>query len=230
MNKEQYIVYGLIDPNTKQLCYIGKSITGVSRIHDHWKPSSLKEGNTRKIQWIKHLRNNNTKYEYCIIFVVDYNLSKEKANVIIYNAEQHFIKVYKNSGFDLLNHTDGGPGAIGRQISENTRIKMSKSAKTRGLPLALIEQQKPKGNPRKIKPKTIAEGRKSRVTLGARQKYANSMKQAIRMIDCKTLKTTVILGIRDAAKIIGGKCNKTGIRLAIKSGHPYYNFLWKMAE
>src|ERR1700722_13163788 len=143
--KEQYIVYGLIDPFTKEIRYIGKSIQGYSRINNHWNDSSKKEGNTRKIQWINKLKSLNTKYEHCILFVADFKLSKEEANLIVYKVEQELINFYRKFGHDLLNHTDGGPGATGRKVSNETRRKMSESAKLRPLPQALLNRQKPTG-------------------------------------------------------------------------------------
>jgi hypothetical protein len=38
----QYIIYGLVDPETEELRYIGKSSTGMSRPKKHFYPSTLK--------------------------------------------------------------------------------------------------------------------------------------------------------------------------------------------
>ena len=43
--------------------------------------------------------------------------------------EKHWIKIYKNAGCRLLNHTEGGEGHSGRSLSKEHRDKISKSSK-----------------------------------------------------------------------------------------------------
>lgn len=62
---------------------------------------------------------NNIKHEVLIA-----NLSKEEAN----RLETQFIQYYKSLGISY-NITDGGEGTTGRVVSEETRLKMKKSAK-----------------------------------------------------------------------------------------------------
>lgn len=222
--KERYIVYGLIDPNTNHIRYIGKSVSGITRVLHHKTPSSLKESNTHKNNWIKSLKANNQEYSYYILFVADYRLNKEEANIILYKVEQRFISLYRKIDNNLTNSDDGGPGVTGRKTSIETRKKMSETAKKRPLHPALLEQQKPKGRPLKKSPRTLAEGRKSRAIPGAREKSNNRRKILIRLQNSK--ETKIILGIKEAAKLIGDKCNKTGIRLAIKKQKIYYGYNW----
>lgn len=143
----KYIVYGLIDPNDKDIRYIGKSMSGMDRAHQHYTSSSLKvDGNTHKANWIRKLKDNNQKYEIVILFHIDktVDLDKNTINLRLYEKEQELINFYRKSDNKLTNLQDGGPGSPDRQISEETRKKMSESAKKRGLNKALLEQQKPK--------------------------------------------------------------------------------------
>lgn len=144
--ESKYIIYGLIDPNDKDIRYIGKSMSGIRRAREHYAPSNLKnDGNTPKANWIRKLRDNNQKYEIVVLFSLDtINSDKSLINLILYNKEQEFINLYRTINTKLTNLQDGGPGSPDRKISEETRQKMSDSAKKRGLNNALKEQQKPK--------------------------------------------------------------------------------------
>lgn len=207
------IIYGLEDPISLKIRYIEKSICGNKRPKDHIKPSSLKEGNTPKNNWIKQLISKGLKPNIIILESFQ-NITNDQ----LYRIEQDYIKNIPN----LLNLTDGGPGAIGRKISEETRQKMSKSAKLRPLPKALLDNQKPKNLPKKKRKQ------KSRIIPGAQQKYADSMKISVIVFNLITKEEIIYKGFRDAAKIIGGKCNHCGIQKAIKNQAIYYNFSWKL--
>ena len=52
MSKLKYIVYGLIDPRTDHLFYIGKSCSGTKQMRRHTQPWSLKQSNDEKNQQI----------------------------------------------------------------------------------------------------------------------------------------------------------------------------------
>ena len=245
MNKNQPLIYGLQDPISLEIRYIGKSYRGINRAYQHACPSSLKEGNTPKNNWIKKLKNNNLKPKVIIIEIFNSITNDE-----LYKKEQDYIKQYPN----LLNLTDGGPGAIGRQSSNETRKKMSESAKKRKLPEALIKQQVKKypdinekrycskckiyqnfiemshpNNPQSHVCKKCSKEHyfKSRAIPEARQKYADSLKKSVIAINYITNEEKIFKGFRDAAKEIGGKCSHTGIRLAIQNNRIYYNFKWK---
>lgn len=248
----KFIVYGLIDPNSKQIRYIGKSMTGLNRANQHYTNSSLKrDGNTPKANWIRKLKDNNQKYEIVILFKLENNnLNKQQINQLLYEKEQEFINFYKSTINDLTNLQDAGPGSPSRQISEETRIKMSESAKKRGLNKALKDQQKPKypvfkdkkycSKCQEVKELSFFKknsrdhvcnicfnkNRKSRAIPGSRQKYADSMGIKIKAINLKNNENIEFKSLRDAARIIGGKCSKTGIRLAIQKQRSYYGFIW----
>ena len=51
----KFMVYGLVDPETKELRYIGKSAQGIARINSHFYPKRLRDDDTYKARWIKKL-------------------------------------------------------------------------------------------------------------------------------------------------------------------------------
>lgn len=57
-----FVLYGLIDPDSKELRYVGYSSDYQERIKEHLLPSNLKY-NTHKVAWIKNLLFENKKQE-----------------------------------------------------------------------------------------------------------------------------------------------------------------------
>ena len=249
-----YIVYSLIDPNTNEIRYIGKTIQGLKRIKEHTKDSSLKhDGNTKKANWIRKLKKNGQEPKFGILYTMgECSWSKEEINNHLYKKEQELIEFYKMLEYDLTNHQDGGPGSPNRKINEKTSRKMSESAKRRGLPKALVEQQKPKfndpegkricsnclnvknyneftsgRNSRKCK-HCFNENRQTRVIPGAKEKHVKSISFKVKAINVVTSDIKIFDSMRFAARQIGGNCNKTGIRNSIKLNTPYYGYIWSL--
>jgi hypothetical protein len=126
MNK--YIIYGLKDPFTNEIRYIGKSVNGLDRPKEHFKPCNLK-GNTHKINWIKSVLNRNKRPE--IVIIEEYNNSED-----LFAAEAFWINYYKLNG-NITNCTDGYEGTLGREYSEETKRKIGEktSLRMKGQPL-----------------------------------------------------------------------------------------------
>lgn len=80
--------------------------------------------------------------------------------------------------------------------------------------------QKLKNLPKKPKKKY------SRVVPGARQSYVDKLSKQLLRMNIVSGEIEIILGLRPAAKSIGGKCNNAGIRAAIKRESVYYGYLW----
>lgn len=93
-------IYGLIDPNTKIIRYIGKSDCPKTRLSNHIQTS--KKSNTHKSNWIKSLLKDKKKPEIIILEEVDNDIWEER--------EKYWIKKYKDSGVDVTNFTNGGEG------------------------------------------------------------------------------------------------------------------------
>lgn len=114
----KYFIYALVDPETKQIRYIGKTVSGMKRPRDHSKPSELKR-NTHKTHWIRTLIEKGLKPE---IIVLQHHESKEELN----QSEQDWIARYKELGSPLTNATEGGEGNVGWKPNNDTKQKMSK--------------------------------------------------------------------------------------------------------
>lgn len=226
--KEYAIVYGLVDPYTHDIRYVGKSVGGIERAHQHWAPSSVKEGATPKNRWINKLRKFGKKYKVVVLFAIKQNTfsNKEDLNTFIYNKEQEFIKMFDK----LLNLTDGGKGATGRVTSEQTKHKMSQSAKRRGIEHLKPHFFKNKSEEEKaITKKRTAEKlkRRNRKIPGAR--FLSSIRHGKKIImkNSKGQEIATFFTNRWAASYIGGKCSHTGIRMAIKNKTEYYGYFWE---
>jgi hypothetical protein len=117
MNK--FIIYGLMDPFSQQLRYVGKSVSGLARPKAHWNPSSLKE-RTKKAAWVKSVL---AKQGIPEIVVLD---EADSAFDLI-PLEMFWIRYFRSIGEKLTNMTDGGDGCTGRQHSEETKQQIGKS-------------------------------------------------------------------------------------------------------
>ena len=225
INYKQYgIIYGLVDPNTNNIRYVGKSLTGIDRAYHHYTPSSIKEGNTPKNNWIKRLRNNNQKYKVVILFAIEHNkYNKNDLNDILYSKEQELISSTEN----LLNLCDGGCGAPNRLVSKETRKKMSVSAKKRDFSYLVkysIRSDKEKLET-KLRNKEKLKARDRKVPGSRFNDSKNRGKKVIAISE-----NGIQIGFfasRIAASFIGGKCSHTGIRFAIENKTKYYGFHWE---
>lgn len=97
-------VYGLIDPITNELRYIGKSYNVQRRLSEHLEPNQLKL-KTHKARWINSLFKKGLKPTFIIL---ENNLNQKNVN----EAECFYIEYYKFLGARLTNGTIGGDGGI----------------------------------------------------------------------------------------------------------------------
>lgn len=95
------IIYALLDPDTHEVRYIGKSERGLERPRSHFYPNQLKII-SKKTNWIKSVINKG-KIPY-IKILCECNDVEE-----LNQKEIEFIAMFKNSG-KLTNMTDGGTG------------------------------------------------------------------------------------------------------------------------
>lgn len=115
----KYLIYGLLDPFTNELRYIGRSSNGIQRPRNHFIPSKLKEFNYKN-NWIKSVINKGKKP---IIFVIEYLNSSNLLN----DSEQFWIAYFKGLGCKLTNLTVGGGGINGYRHKNITKEKISKN-------------------------------------------------------------------------------------------------------
>lgn len=114
-NEGRCLIYGLIDPRTLLIRYIGKSVNGLYRPRCHKSSAHLKE-KTYKNNWIKQLIYEGLSYD----IVVLEDTSREE----IVQAERWWIAYGRALGWPLTNLTDGGEGPLGRKISEEQRARL----------------------------------------------------------------------------------------------------------
>jgi hypothetical protein len=141
-------IYGLVDPRTKLLRYVGRTVNLQRRYTQHLLPSALKK-HTHKTHWLRDLLTTGARPELCVI---ESCCTPEELR----RAEIFYIEYFTLSGAALTNATDGGDGVIRGfkrspavvekmrayqsqrpPISEATRAKISATLTGRKLPEAV---------------------------------------------------------------------------------------------
>jgi hypothetical protein len=113
-------VYGLTDPRTGLVRYIGRTVSGMRRPKMHGFPSVLAKDATYKANWIRQLRALGLDFGIKVLEEVE----KEKLGAI----EASWIARGKLEGWPLTNLTDGGEGGhSGRTFTAEHRARISAS-------------------------------------------------------------------------------------------------------
>jgi hypothetical protein len=119
---DRFLIYGLVDPNTLQLRYIGKSCSGLARPRRHFQPSTYNLNNGHKASWVRGLLTQGNQPSVVVIQAFD-------TPDILCEAERCWIRYFRSMGCPLTNLTDGGEGTPGCYPSEETRALLSSSHK-----------------------------------------------------------------------------------------------------
>lgn len=99
-------IYGLKDPETNEIRYVGKANNPRSRFTRHLRDKSK----TYKVNWINKLKSKNLIPELIIIEEVSFDIWQER--------EKHYIKLFSH----LTNLTEGGEcGSQGYKHTEETK-------------------------------------------------------------------------------------------------------------
>jgi group I intron endonuclease len=117
-NYEFSYIYGLVDPRTGIVRYVGSSVNVEDRFKAHMKLWNLKE-KTHKNNWIKNLLSEELKPIVVILEEVIFEEWREK--------EKFWISFFGRD--NLTNGSDGGDGSPGLICSEETKEKISKANK-----------------------------------------------------------------------------------------------------
>lgn len=118
-------VYGLHDPSTGELRYIGQTTTTVAaRLSVHMAPASLRK-HSYVCRWLRGLNQRGLRPTTSIIAEA---ADQEELD----RLEIHHIAAARAAGVRLTNLSDGGGGPSGRVVSQETREKIA--AKQRGVP------------------------------------------------------------------------------------------------
>jgi hypothetical protein len=68
MTDARFVVYGLIDPTTKLVRYVGKSSSGMTRVKAH--RCVYPSDRTYRANWLRSLKADGLQHEECILDVV----------------------------------------------------------------------------------------------------------------------------------------------------------------
>lgn len=111
-------IYGLVDPNTKDIRYIGKADRPEERLQEHLTPYFLSK-KWHKNFWLLSLLKKNQKPKLIIIEKVSQETWKER--------EIFWIRFYTKLGAQLTNSTNGGEGISGWHHSDSAKEKIRKA-------------------------------------------------------------------------------------------------------
>lgn len=170
-------IYGLVDPRTNQIRYVGKSINPNVRLRKHI--SERHKHDSYKDRWVRKLYNDGFKLELLIVDVVD------KTEWQFW--EMFYISYFKSLGFRLTNGTKGGdqpPSTKGRKHSKKSREKMSKTKK--GKPIPWLNNG---GERSKKHRENLSESLKGRVSPNKGKTYSDDYKK--KLSEASTIKKRV---------------------------------------
>lgn len=128
--EQEIYIYGLCDPDTDEIRYIGLSTCGFKRLLDHYS-NCYKRSNrgtlSRSKMWIKSLKDANRVFKPIYLEYFD------KDGPHVDEAEMFWISYFKMLGSDLVNHEIGGRSKYLRFSSDENKRKQSIScAKSNG--------------------------------------------------------------------------------------------------
>lgn len=110
-----FYIYGLIDPRTEEIRYIGKSVRPHERTRNHInEPPS----NCHRSHWLQQLKR--ASVEPVLVLLEHYS-----GGVSWQRVERWWIAFGRSQGWPLTNNTDGGDGVRG--LSDETRERMRKT-------------------------------------------------------------------------------------------------------
>ena len=115
MAKDQFLIYGLIDPRTDMVRYVGRSCSGMSRPRQHQRPV-LESDRTHRANWIRSLHAEGLRHRECVLEVV----TKET----IADSEVWWIAYGRALGWPLTNISAGG-GLLGYTHKQESKALLS---------------------------------------------------------------------------------------------------------
>jgi hypothetical protein len=101
-------IYGLVDPRTDEVRYVGKTMHKERRLHDHIRDCAKRK--TYKDNWLLELSSFGMKPEMIVLCEATESDWQDK--------ERFHIKELFGKGCNLTNLSDGGEGCYGPEISK----------------------------------------------------------------------------------------------------------------
>ena len=126
----KYLIYGLYDPRTQELRYIGRSSSGLRRPREHQFYKTGPDSKLRCSRWAASLVKLGLEPIVKVFEELpDWVQGKESINEWLNDSEIFYISAAKELGANLTNLTLGGAGGLGAIFSEERRKKISESKK-----------------------------------------------------------------------------------------------------
>lgn len=116
--ESNFIVYGLVDPRTGDLRYVGKSSIGMKRPREH-QIACGRKAKTHNAKWLRELWADGERVPMVLV------LEECDSDAQVLAREIVLIALFREAGFNLTNITDGGDGVSGHKMSPETRARMS---------------------------------------------------------------------------------------------------------
>lgn len=114
-----WIVYGLVHPDTKLINYIGLSTRGLKRPQAH-RTADRRNKHTHLGCWLQKLHRENIRFEIVVLEKL-----QEKFLPLLQSAEMWWIVFGRMHGWPLKNLTDGGEGTKGVKLGWRARKRIA---------------------------------------------------------------------------------------------------------
>lgn len=165
----KYLVYGLCDPITHDVRYVGKSCSGLYRPKSHTEPHNIKS-KSKKNSWIKNLLGRGLKPEICILAIRGNAEIVEELEIFFI---KHYREYYKKKGNSktLTNMTEGGTGGDTGSSWKKWKSVIATNVKTGEEKCYLFVQATRFGGFQPTKVSAICRGKRP-IHLGFTFKYA----------------------------------------------------------
>jgi hypothetical protein len=123
-SKVGFLIYGLLDPETRAVRYVGKSCTGLKRPREHLAPLQLRKHKNYKNSWVLSLKARGLNP---IIRVLEVASDAEA----LFDLENRWMGFFRAQGADLTNLVESSRGALGWSHDDEAKKKISEASKRR---------------------------------------------------------------------------------------------------
>jgi hypothetical protein len=118
----QFLIYGLRDPRTSEIRYVGQSSTGLYRPSRHREKHAIAATTPHKRRWLEKLKRDGLRYEVVVLQQCE---AREELNP----AEDFWIALgFASLGSRFLNATAGARGANLNPVKYDAKMRAEHSA------------------------------------------------------------------------------------------------------